>query len=34
MIDKATAGDTIEMWGNPDAFKDILYIKRFVSDDV
>ena len=27
MIDKAAAGETIEMWGNPDAFKDILYIK-------
>ena len=27
MIDKAAAGDTIEMWGDPDAFKDILYIK-------
>jgi UDP-glucose 4-epimerase len=27
MIDKASKGETIEMWGNPDAFKDILYIK-------
>lgn len=27
MIDKASAGEPIEMWGNPDAFKDILYIK-------
>ncbi len=27
MIDKATAGENLEMWGNPDAFKDILYIK-------
>lgn len=27
MIDKATKGETIEMWGNPNAFKDILYVK-------
>lgn len=27
MIDKASVGETIEMWGNPEAFKDILYIK-------
>ena len=27
MIDRAIAGEPIEMWGNPDAFKDILYIK-------
>ena len=27
MIDRATAGEPIEMWGNPDAFKDILYVK-------
>lgn len=27
MIDKARKGEPIEMWGNPDAFKDILYIK-------
>lgn len=27
MIDRAIAGEDIEMWGNPDAFKDILYIK-------
>lgn len=27
MIDRAMAGEDIEMWGNPDAFKDILYIK-------
>lgn len=27
MIEKAIAGDPIEMWGNPDAFKDILYVK-------
>lgn len=27
MIDLATKGDDIELWGNPEAFKDILYIK-------
>ena len=27
MIDKASRGEPIEMWGNPDAFKDILYVK-------
>lgn len=27
MIDRATDGEDIEMWGNPDAFKDILYVK-------
>ena len=27
MIDKAMKGEPIEIWGNPDAFKDILYIK-------
>lgn len=27
MIDKASKGEPIEMWGDPDAFKDILYIK-------
>lgn len=27
MIDKAIKGENIEMWGNPDAFKDILYVK-------
>lgn len=27
MIDRATQGEPIEMWGNPDAFKDILYVK-------
>ena len=27
MIEKAAKGETIEMWGDPDAFKDILYIK-------
>ena len=29
MIDKAIKGETIEMWGNPDAFKDIVYVKDF-----
>lgn len=27
MIDRASKGYDLEMWGNPDAFKDILYIK-------
>ncbi len=27
MIDQATQGHDLELWGNPDAFKDILYIK-------
>ena len=27
MIDRASKGEPIEMWGNQDAFKDILYIK-------
>ena len=27
MIDQASQGKDIEMWGDPDAFKDILYIK-------
>lgn len=27
MIDRAKSGEDIEMWGNPDAFKDVLYIK-------
>lgn len=27
MIDRAARGEDIEMWGNPDAFKDILYVK-------
>lgn len=27
MIDRASAGLPIEMWGNPEAFKDILYVK-------
>lgn len=27
MIDVASKGENIELWGNPDAFKDILYIK-------
>lgn len=29
MIDKAIAGEDIQMWGNPDAFKDIVYVKDF-----
>lgn len=29
MIDKAIRGEDIEMWGNPDAFKDIVYVKDF-----
>ncbi len=29
MINLATEGKTIEMWGNPDAFKDIVYVKDF-----
>ncbi len=27
MIDKASKGEDLEIWGNPDAFKDILYVK-------
>jgi UDP-glucose 4-epimerase len=27
MIERASRGDDIEMWGNPDAFKDMLYVK-------
>lgn len=27
MIDLASKGENIELWGNPDAFKDILYVK-------
>lgn len=27
MIDRASEGKDIELWGNPDAFKDILYVK-------
>jgi UDP-glucose 4-epimerase len=27
MIDRASAGEPIEMWGDPEAFKDILYVK-------
>lgn len=27
MIDVASKGENIELWGNPDAFKDVLYIK-------
>lgn len=29
MIDRAAAGEDIQMWGNPDAFKDIVYVKDF-----
>lgn len=29
MIDRAITGEDIEMWGNPDAFKDIVYVKDF-----
>lgn len=29
MIDRAATGMDIEMWGNPDAFKDIVYVKDF-----
>ncbi len=29
MIDQAISGNTIEMWGNPEAFKDIVYVKDF-----
>ncbi len=31
MIDMASKGHDLEMWGNPDAFKDILYIKDLCS---
>lgn len=27
MIDQAEAGNDLELWGNPDSFKDILYVK-------
>ena len=27
MIERAQKGENIEMWGNPNAFKDILYVK-------
>lgn len=27
MIDRAISGQDIEMWGNPEAFKDIVYVK-------
>ena len=27
MIDQASKGNDLEMWGDPDAFKDILYVK-------
>lgn len=29
MIEQAMRGENIEMWGNPDAFKDIVYVKDF-----
>ncbi len=29
LIDRAIKGEPIEMWGNPDAFKDIVYVKDF-----
>lgn len=29
MIERASQGQDIEMWGNPDAFKDIVYVKDF-----
>ena len=29
MIDRAAAGQDIEMWGDPNAFKDIVYVKDF-----
>lgn len=29
MIERASQGQNIEMWGNPDAFKDIVYVKDF-----
>ena len=29
MIDRAASGQDMEMWGNPDAFKDIVYVKDF-----
>ena len=29
MIDKAIKGEDIEIWGNPNAFKDIVYVKDF-----
>lgn len=29
MIDRATAGLPIQIWGDPDAFKDIVYVKDF-----
>ena len=31
MIDMASKGQDLEMWGDPDAFKDILYIKDLCS---
>lgn len=29
LIDKAIAGDTIEVWGDPDRVKDMVYVKDF-----
>lgn len=29
LIDKASAGETIEVWGNPDRVKDMVYVKDF-----
>ena len=29
LIDKAIAGETIEVWGNPDRVKDMVYVKDF-----
>ncbi len=31
MMDRAIQGLDIEMWGNPDAFKDIVYVKDFCA---
>ncbi len=31
MIDKAIKGEDLEMWGNPDAFKDMVYVKDFAQ---
>ena len=29
MIEKAIKGEDLELWGNPDAYKDIIYVKDF-----
>lgn len=29
MIDRAASGSDMELWGNPEAFKDIVYVKDF-----